>query len=275
MALEKRFPAVSPQFFTINGSATGIATVLDSSLFKVKQVVIVSSNVRPNIEVEVKHVSSPTEIVLGPRTGNIFATTDLSLYLTVDGAFVFANEQKRPTITADEFERATYEEEPTVAKRTILVDEFGNKITQANPLPTSAIVNLGDITIGSVAQGEPNTIANAWPVKVTDGTDTLDVNSDGSVNVKLPQASANNITAITSSIFNQVFLVTNLSRIGATIYNESTQILFLKLGAGASSISYTVQMGPRTYFEAPYGYTGQIDGLWQSADGFARVGELT
>src|SRR5665213_3216457 len=32
-------------------------------------------------------------------------------------------------------------------------------------------------------QGAPNSIANAWPTKITDGTDTLAVNTDGSINV--------------------------------------------------------------------------------------------
>lgn len=275
MSLEKRFAAVPPQLFTVNGTANGVVTITDSSLFKVKQVVIVASTARSNLELEVKNVMSPTEIVVGPRTGNIFATTDISAYLTTDGANIFANEQKRPVITADEFERATYEEEPTVAKRAILVDEFGNKITQSNPLPTTAVVNLGNISIGTVGQGAPNTAANAWPVKVTDGTDTLSVNPDGSLPTKPKQASTNNITTVASSLANQMFLAANPNRIGATVYNESTQILYLKLGAVASATSYTVQMGPKTYFEAPYGYTGQIDGLWVGENGFARVGELT
>lgn len=34
-------------------------------------------------------------------------------------------------------------------------------------------------------QGEANAVANAWPVLVTDGTDTLAVNADGSINVNL------------------------------------------------------------------------------------------
>src|SRR5262249_53151461 len=32
-------------------------------------------------------------------------------------------------------------------------------------------------------QGAPATLANAWPTKVTDGTDVLAVNTDGSINV--------------------------------------------------------------------------------------------
>lgn len=177
--LEKRFAAISPQLFAASGTTSGVATIPDSSLFKVKQVVIVASSTQPNLELEVKKVQSPTQIVLGPRTGNIFATADISAYTTTDSAYIFANEQKRPTITADEFERATYEEEPTVAKRTILVDEFGNKITTDNPLPTSATINVPPINVDTVGQGAPAVNADAWPVKVSDGVDTVGVSTVG------------------------------------------------------------------------------------------------
>lgn len=37
----------------------------------------------------------------------------------------------------------------------------------------------------TVNQGAPNSDANAWPVKVTDGVDELAVNGDGSINVNI------------------------------------------------------------------------------------------
>lgn len=40
-------------------------------------------------------------------------------------------------------------------------------------------------------QGTPNTNANGWPVKVTDGTDVLAVNGDGSINVVIASGLAN------------------------------------------------------------------------------------
>lgn len=47
--------------------------------------------------------------------------------------------------------------------------------------PNSASI-AGSITAD---QGSPNTDANAWPVKVTDGIDELVVNADGSINVAI------------------------------------------------------------------------------------------
>jgi hypothetical protein len=49
----------------------------------------------------------------------------------------------------------------------------------------------GAQTLRTVAnQGAPNSLANAWPTKVTDGTNTLAPNSDGSINVKITDRTA-------------------------------------------------------------------------------------
>ncbi len=59
-----------------------------------------------------------------------------------------------------------------------------------------------------------------------------------------------------------------------SLYNESTQILYLKKGATASLTSYTTQVPPNSLYEMPEPiYTGIIDGLWASANGTARVTE--
>ena len=63
----------------------------------------------------------------------------------------------------------------------------------------------------------------------------------------------------------------NAARKGATIHNDSTQILYVKFGTTASATSYTVKMVADAYYEVPFGYTGRIDGIWASANGNARV----
>lgn len=60
----------------------------------------------------------------------------------------------------------------------MLIDSDGSaNVRVTAPLPS------GSNTIGVVDQGDPNVIANGWPVKVTDGTDVMLVNPDGSINV--------------------------------------------------------------------------------------------
>lgn len=186
---EKRFAAVPAQVFTADGGANGSVTIANTRLFKVKQQVIITATGQPNLELEVKKVLSATSLIVGPSPGPITAFKDLSAYTTVASAQIFANEQKRPTIDADSWERAVYEEEPVVAKRVILVDDLGNKYDDDNPLPTSATFS-GSISVGEVDQGTPNTNSNAWPVKITDGTDVLNINPDGSINVNIAQDTA-------------------------------------------------------------------------------------
>lgn len=127
--LEKRLSAVPPQSFLADGTANGIITVADTRYFKVKQEVILSANSLPNLDtIEVKRVLSSTQLAVGPQKGNIDTRIDVSAYTVALSAAIFANEQKRPSIPSEEFNRAMYDEEPTVAMRSVIVDKFGNKI---------------------------------------------------------------------------------------------------------------------------------------------------
>lgn len=81
-------------------------------------------------------------------------------------------------------------------------------------------------------------------------------------------------TSVASSATNVTLLAANSARVGATIHNDSTAILYLKLGATASATSFTVKMDAGDYFETPFGYTGIIDGIWASANGYARITEV-
>jgi hypothetical protein len=57
-----------------------------------------------------------------------------------------------------------------------------------------------------------------------------------------------------------------------TIFNDSTQVLYVKFGATASSSSYTVQIAAGGYYEVPQPvYSGAVDGIWSSANGNARL----
>lgn len=85
------------------------------------------------------------------------------------------------------------------------------------------------------------------------------------------------VTSVAGSATSVSLLASNASRKGATFYNESTAILYLKLGATASTSSYTVQLVAGAYYELPFvkTYTGAIDGIWASANGNVRITELT
>lgn len=87
---------------------------------------------------------------------------------------------------------------------------------------------------------------------------------------------ANARTSVAGAAVDTLILASNTSRLGATVFNDSTAILYLALGTAAASLTdYTVQMVAKAYYEVPYNYTGQIRGIWASATGSARIGELT
>jgi hypothetical protein len=85
------------------------------------------------------------------------------------------------------------------------------------------------------------------------------------------------LTNVSSSASTGTILASNAARLGATFYNDSTQVCYLKFGATASTTSYTVQMAAGAYYElpGPHVYSGIIDGIWASANGSMRVTELT
>lgn len=81
-------------------------------------------------------------------------------------------------------------------------------------------------------------------------------------------------TSVASAAVVTELLPENTKRLGATIYNDSTKILFVKLGAGASDTSFSAKLGVGGYFEVPFGYAGIVTGIWSTANGFARITEF-
>ena len=84
------------------------------------------------------------------------------------------------------------------------------------------------------------------------------------------------VTSVAASATAVTLLAANTNRLVASFFNDSTSTLFLKLGSGASSTSYTTQVLTNGYFELVYpAYTGIITGIWTVATGNARITELT
>lgn len=84
------------------------------------------------------------------------------------------------------------------------------------------------------------------------------------------------VTSVASSASSVSLLASNTSAKLRTFYNDSTQVLYIKFGATASTTSYTVQVAAGGYYEVPQPlYTGAIDGIWASANGNARITEVT
>ena len=77
---------------------------------------------------------------------------------------------------------------------------------------------------------------------------------------------------VASSATNVTIFAAAPSTNARTVWNDSTAVLYLKFGATASATSYTVQLSAGSYYEFPQPvYAGQVDGIWASANGNARV----
>jgi hypothetical protein len=85
-------------------------------------------------------------------------------------------------------------------------------------------------------------------------------------------ATLSNVSGSASSV---TLLASNANARLRTVFNDSTANLFLKFGATASTSSFTVKIAAGGYYEFPQPlYTGLVDGIWDAANGAARLTEV-
>lgn len=94
------------------------------------------------------------------------------------------------------------------------------------------------------------------------------------VPVKQLRASSATFTNVPGAAADTVLLASNPLRLGATIQNDSSAILYFKYGLAASLTSYSGRLLANGYLEVPFNYNGPINGIWASATGTARVTEM-
>jgi hypothetical protein len=138
--------------------------------------------------------------------------------------FVYAVVQDRPSIAPADYERAVYAEEPIVAKRVIMVDEFGNYYNEDNPFPINAefsgslSVNLDGfentnpdnvLSVGS-ENGTKTGIKHVIRVDseldlrvgISNGTNKANVNASGELSVT--DSNTQTLIATTNNILNSI-----------------------------------------------------------------------
>jgi len=134
--------------------------------------------------------------------------------------------------------------------------------------------------VGAVADGAAAAGVNPVIVAGVDGagdTQQLNVDTAGRLQVSTIDTPAGTGTSsnVAASATNVTILAANAARLGAIIVNDGNRNLYAKFGATASTTSYTVKIPANGYYEVPFGYTGIIDGIWDSANGSARITELS
>lgn len=267
MSLEKRLEAIPPQSFTADGTTNGLITIADASEFKVKQVVYLTANTLPDLDqIEVKRVVNAghgviaTQLYVGPKGGNIDSRVDVSAYTVALDAKIVANEQNRPSIPNESINRAVFEEEPTNATRVFLVDEMGNDYDAANPFPVAATFS-GSISVGDIritANDDDPVLGNVHSsVRISDGTNDLVVNPDGSINVDVSGGSTTNTPTIAN--INAVFANTEYSY----TFPTGTKQFSLKDRAGNAKtrIAYTLGETSTNYITLDMGSTHEVKNI--------------
>jgi hypothetical protein len=106
----------------------------------------------------------------------------------------------------------------------------------------------------------------------------LTLTESGALKVEsIESSSTATITSPASTTASQVLLAANSNRkSGSSVFNDSTANLYLVLGANvASPTNFTVEIAARGYYELPKCWKGEVRGAWASANGAARITELT
>jgi hypothetical protein len=145
--MEKIWKEVPPQFFTATGTSDGVVTVNSSSLFKLRQFVVILNPGQPSVVGEIKAILSDTRMAIGPQDSKPSIRIDLSSYDT--SSTISAPEQQRPAVAQQDIERYVYEEAPVMANRQVPVDDTGNiiKFVRSEPGgPKSLGVNVDHLT---------------------------------------------------------------------------------------------------------------------------------
>ena len=71
-------------------------------------------------------------------------------------------------------------------------------------------------------------------------------------------------------------IAANPYRKGFKIFNNSTQVLYVKYGSEASSSDFSIKLAAGAYFEnAMPVYLGSVHGVWAAVNGSAQITELT
>lgn len=138
-------------------------------------------------------------------------------------------------------------------------------VSSANPLPVTGV----SVTIASVDIDQ-----------TTPGTTNGVVLKDGSGNVLTYGSSTGTLSSVAGSGTAVTLLAANPARVGATIVNESSAILYIGLSATTpTNALYTVALPAAgttgASFEIPFGYRGIVQGIWASAAGNARITEFS
>lgn len=163
-------------------------------------------------------------------------------------------------------------------------------LSTSNPMPVTQTTSIpaGTNTIGAItgsgAAGTPATGVqtvqgiSGGTAQNTNVVAALPAGTNTIGAFKKAPATTGTISSAALAVTSFTVLAANTNRLGATVYNDSTNVLYLAMAATSSTTAYTVQITAGGYWELPNdgcGYTGILTGIALAATGNVRVTELT
>lgn len=119
------------------------------------------------------------------------------------------------------------------------------------------------------------------PLPVTVVSGTLQVSLSGGIQISASsdptRPATSTVVAVTSSVSAEIILLANTSRLGASFFNNGTELFYLKEGDGVDvSSSFTTIVWPKALYELPYPpFQGPITAVWLTGSGPVMVTERT
>jgi hypothetical protein len=173
----------------------------------------------------------------------------------------------------------TYVRETTASASTVSSTTGATGIrTNAAAGTTSGDATVTDTGITTADFGSPCSGTNIGPNPAFVGTVSTGASFElSSVQGGMTPYPATGTATITLTVVTaKILLAANPLRKMATVYNESTAVMYLKLGKWATTTSYTVQVPAGGFYELPHPvYHGVISAVWAAANGSARVTEVS
>lgn len=138
---------------------------------------------------------------------------------------------------------------------------------------TDAQLRAADVKI--TLDGETVPVTGTFWQATQPVSGTVTATPTGTYTTKEVRSATPTQTSVNDTAVSTTLIASNANRLGATIFNDSTVALYVKLGGTASTTSFTIKLDAQDYYEIPFGYTGVVDGIWASdASGAARITEL-
>ena len=184
--------------------------------------VLISAPLLPTLTLEVKRVIDETQLLVGPK-GNIFKYEDISVYTVSAGSFIEAKEQERPKVPEQEVERITYEEEPTMARRTVLVDKYGRKWDSSNPLPVEATINTGSTGNPHIYNVEALTSGVEYSQLLPDNTTQFLIKARNNAKLQLAYLMGQTSNSFLTVTPGNMYVVEAVKLVGKTVYFQANK----------------------------------------------------